>query len=91
MKLSNIMKTAKTARLASAMTLALTTIHQPCEQLAEVAYEALMRRIAAPESPPQRILLHAPLVERESTMSDDDRRQRQKRKGGAHAVSCGKV
>lgn len=62
--------------IASAMTPRLTTIHQPCEQLAEAAYEALVRRIAEPKSPPQRILLHAPLVERESTSGGNQRRRK---------------
>ena len=58
-------------RIASAMTPRLTTIHQPCEQLAQAAYEALMRRIAEPNAPPQRVLLTAPLVVRESTDRTD--------------------
>lgn len=53
--------------LASAMTPALTTIHQPCEDISEAALDALMRRIAEPNAPHQRILLAAPLVIREST------------------------
>ena len=53
--------------IASAMTPRLTTIHQPCEQLAEASYETLMHRIAEPHAPPQRVLLTAPLVVREST------------------------
>lgn len=52
---------------ASAMTPALTTIHQPCELLAKTAFDLLMRRIAVPELPRQRVLLTAPLVVREST------------------------
>ena len=54
--------------LASAMTPSLTTIHQPCEALARTAFDALMRRIAEPNAPQQRILLAAPLVVRESTV-----------------------
>ena len=53
--------------LASAMTPALTTIHQPCEDISKAAFDMLMRRIADPNAPHQRILLAAPLVVREST------------------------
>ena len=53
--------------LASAMSPSLTTIHQPCEELSRTAFDALMRRIADPNAPHQRILLAAPLVIREST------------------------
>ena len=55
--------------LASAMTPALTTIHQPCEDLSKAAFDMLMRRIADPNAPRQRILLAATLVVRESTMA----------------------
>ena len=53
--------------LASAMAPSLTTIHQPCEELSRAAFDVLMRRIAEPNAPHQRILLAAPLVVREST------------------------
>ena len=52
---------------ATAMSPTLTTIHQPCEELSRAAFDMLMRRIAAPTAPLQRILLTAPLVVREST------------------------
>jgi LacI family transcriptional regulator len=55
--------------LASAMTPALTTIHQPCEDISRAAFDMLMRRIADPNAPRYRILLAAPLVVRESTMA----------------------
>ena len=45
----------------------LTTIHQPCEDIALVAYRALRERILNPSLPPRQILLPAPLVVREST------------------------
>ena len=45
----------------------LTTIHQPCEDIALVAYRALRDRILNPSLPPRRILVPAPLVAREST------------------------
>lgn len=45
----------------------LTTIHQPCADIARVAFEALDRRRKDPDAPPMRIFLPAPLIEREST------------------------
>ena len=45
----------------------LTTIHQPCEDIALVAYRALRERILDPSLPPRQICLPAPLVVREST------------------------
>ena len=45
----------------------LTTIHQPCEDIALVAYRALRERILDSSLPPRRMLIPAPLVVREST------------------------
>ena len=45
----------------------LTTIHQPCEDIALVAYRALRERMQDPSLPPRRIQVPAPLVVREST------------------------
>jgi len=45
----------------------LTTIHQPCEDIALVAYRALRERMQDPTLPPRRIQVPAPLVVREST------------------------
>ena len=45
----------------------LTTIRQPCTDIARVAFEALERRRAFPSAPAMRIFLPAPLVAREST------------------------
>ena len=45
----------------------LTTIHQPCEDIALVAYRALRERILDPSLPPRRMLIPAPLVVRESS------------------------
>ena len=49
------------------MTPALTTIHQPCSEIAREAFFALIRRMENPSSPPREILLNAPLVVRAST------------------------
>ena len=54
-------------RCAVTMTPALTTIHQPCEDVARIAYRTLRERILDASLPPRRILIPAPLVVREST------------------------
>lgn len=46
---------------------ALTTIHQPCAEIARVAFEMLERRSAEPDAPVMRVFIPAPLVVREST------------------------
>ncbi|MBR4260119.1 MAG: substrate-binding domain-containing protein [Kiritimatiellae bacterium] len=45
----------------------LTTIHQPCFDIARTAFAALESRLENPDEPPRRIFLPAPLVIREST------------------------
>lgn len=52
---------------ARVMSPSLTTIHQPCVQIAQTAVEVLMRRMRKPESAVLTLLLDAPLVVREST------------------------
>lgn len=54
-------------RYASVMTPQLTTLHQPCGDIADTAFRTLMERIADPTLPPREILLSAPLVVRQST------------------------
>lgn len=54
-------------RFASIVTPRLTTIRQPCEQLAEAALAALVQRIRNPKAPPHETLLDAELVIRAST------------------------
>ena len=54
-------------RCAVSATPPLTTVHQPCEDIARVAYQTLRDRMRDPTLPPRRILLSAPLVVREST------------------------
>ena len=54
-------------QIAGLLTPPLTTIHQPCVQIAQTAVEVLMRRIRKPESAALTLLLDAPLVVREST------------------------
>ena len=45
----------------------LTTLHQPCEEIAQTAVELLLARISVPALPPREVFLSAPLVVREST------------------------
>lgn len=45
----------------------LTTVHQPCEDIARMAYQTLCERMRDRSLPVRRILLPAPLVIREST------------------------
>ncbi len=46
----------------------LTTVHQPCEDIARVAYHTLRERILDSTIPPRRIYIPAPLVVRDSTL-----------------------
>lgn len=54
-------------RCASVMSPSLTTVHQPCRELARVAVEMLYRRMEQSDSPVYTAMLDAPLVIREST------------------------
>ena len=45
----------------------LTTMHQPCQELATLAFDMLMARIRDPEAPAKETFLNASLVVREST------------------------
>jgi len=44
----------------------LTTVHQPCREIAETAFRALLERVAQPALPPRSLLLAPRLVVRES-------------------------
>ena len=54
-------------KLAAECNPGLTTIHQPCFELASAAFQTLIGRIENPDLPPREILLDAPLVVRNST------------------------
>ena len=54
-------------QIASLTTPGLTTIHQPCEDIARETFRALLDRIAERTRPVREIYLPAPLVERGST------------------------
>ena len=53
----------------------LTTTHQPCANIARVAVETLLARIADPTLPARAILLPAPLIVRESTVRNPKTRK----------------
>lgn len=54
------------ARYATLLRVPLTTVHQPCDAIARVAYGALRERIAEPTLPARTLLLAPRLVIRES-------------------------
>ena len=54
--------------IARSATPQLTTIHQPCEDIALVAYRTLRERLQDLSLPARKMLLHAPLVVRDSTV-----------------------
>ena len=54
-------------RCAVSATPNLTTVHQPCEDIARVAYQALRDPVRDATLPSRRSLLPAPLVVRDST------------------------
>ena len=53
---------------------ALTTAHQPCNELADLAFEMLLARIDKPDAPVRETFLDAPLVVRETTRTTVGRR-----------------
>ena len=55
-------------RYATLVTPPLTTVHQPCEEIAATAFGCLLARIDHPATPPRECLLRAPLVVRRSTV-----------------------
>ena len=71
--------------LSSLTTPTLTTIHQPCFEIARAAFETLETRLANPEDPPRRIFLPAPLVVRESTAGHFQQGRRHVRRGNCRA------
>jgi LacI family transcriptional regulator len=53
-------------RFATLLSVPLTTIHQPCREIALTAFNAMRERLADPTLPPRSILLPPRLVVRES-------------------------
>ncbi len=53
-------------RYATLLGVPLTTIHQPCREIAITAFHTMLQRIAQPEWPPRSVLITPQLVVRES-------------------------
>ena len=53
-------------RYARMLSVPLTTMHQPCQEIAVVALRAMLDRIADPSLPPRSLTLSPVLVVRES-------------------------
>jgi LacI family transcriptional regulator len=53
-------------KYATLLSVPLTTMHQPCREIAVAAFRAMLDRIADPALPPRNIVLSASLVVRES-------------------------
>jgi DNA-binding LacI/PurR family transcriptional regulator len=56
-------------KYASLVTVPLTTIHQPCDQLGAAAIQAMVQRIATPDMPARDILVDFQLIVRDSSRS----------------------
>ncbi len=54
------------AKYATLVAVPLTTIHQPCDEIAALAFDAMLRRLAGPLAPPCAFLATPRLVVRES-------------------------
>jgi DNA-binding LacI/PurR family transcriptional regulator len=63
-------------RIASLLSVPLTTMHQPRREIAVVAFRTMLDRIADPSSPPSSPTLVARLVVRESCGTYDSRTDR---------------
>lgn len=61
-------------RYGGLLAVPLTTLHQPCRELGEVAVAAMLQRIAAPDMPTRDILLDCKLVIRRSCGTHADAR-----------------
>lgn len=68
-------------RHSTIMTPQLTSVRQPCEDIARIAIARLLRRIANPSEIPQAIRLSAPLVVRASTTRSSVKSVKTKSKG----------
>ena len=66
--------------IASLMTPPLTTVHQPCAEIAGVAFRRLLERIANPSLPVVAFCLSAPVVVRASTCPESTPSQSKRRK-----------
>lgn len=71
-------------RLASAVTPHLTTLRQPCEQLAEAAFSMLIQRIRNPHQAARETLLDVEIIVRGSTVKQLSRLRPLKTRRSAH-------
>ncbi|MBN2295744.1 MAG: GntR family transcriptional regulator [Pirellulales bacterium] len=62
-------------KYASALSVPLTTIHQPCTAIADAAVDTMIWRISNPTEPPRAVLLDFKLVVRESCGQETTARQ----------------
>lgn len=53
--------------IASLVSPTLTTVHQPCKDIARTAFETLLWRFDNPDAEKRRVMLAADLIVREST------------------------
>jgi LacI family transcriptional regulator len=53
-------------RYATWLPVPLTTVHQPCREIAAIAFRAMLERVADPAIPPRSLVLTPRLVVRES-------------------------
>jgi len=65
-------------QIATLLTPPLTTIHLPCEQIAEAAFYRLLRRISSPGMPATEVFLPVKLVVRDSTRKVSRRKEKTK-------------
>ena len=59
--------------LATLVSPTLTTVHQPCEAIAQTAFETLLWRMENPTTEPRRIMVATSLVVRDSTRAGQKR------------------
>lgn len=73
--------------LARFMSPPLTTMHQPCVQIADAVFDRLMARIANPDLPPQEIYLPGTVVVRSSTRRNSSSSQQRRKPVSNRGIS----
>ncbi|MEM9066781.1 MAG: GntR family transcriptional regulator [Planctomycetota bacterium] len=54
-------------KYAELLRVPLTTVHQPCEELGQIAYQTMLERLASPTMPARDVLVRCQLIPRAST------------------------
>ncbi|MEM9166484.1 MAG: substrate-binding domain-containing protein [Planctomycetota bacterium] len=54
-------------KYAELLRVPLTTVHQPCEEIGQIAYQTMLERLASPKMPARDVLVRCQLVPRAST------------------------